>query len=65
MRYELDFAPLVVLGSLFAWVAWNKCSPRPRWAAWLGNGFFLATLAATIAFSLAITLTPCQGTGSC
>jgi hypothetical protein len=65
MRYELDFAPLVVMASLLAWVAWNKSSTRKRWLAWLGNGFFLAALAATIAFSLAITLTPCQGTGSC
>jgi hypothetical protein len=65
MRYELDFAPLIVMGSLLAWVGWNKSSPRPRWVGWLGNGFFLAALGATMAFSLAITLTPCQGTGSC
>jgi hypothetical protein len=65
MRYELDFAPLIVMGSLLAWVAWTRSLPRPRWRAWLGNGFFLATLIATILFSLAITLTPCQGTGSC
>lgn len=65
MRYELDFAPLVVIGSVLAWVAWNKSSPRPKWATWVGNGVFLAALGATIAFSLAITLTPCQGTGSC
>jgi hypothetical protein len=65
MRYAFDFAPLIVMGSLLAWVAWNRSSPRPRWLAWLGNGFFLAALAATIAFSVAITLTPCQGTGSC
>jgi hypothetical protein len=65
MRYELDFAPLIVMGSLFAWVAWNKGSSRPQWFAWLGNGFFLAAMAASIAFNLAITFTPCQGTGSC
>jgi len=65
MRYELDFAPLIVLGSLLGWIAWNKSSTHPKWVAWLGNGFFLAALTATIAFSLAITLTPCQGTGSC
>ena len=65
MRYELDFAPLIVMGSLLAWVGWNKSSPHPKWVGWLGNGFFLAALGATIAFSLAITLTPCQGTGSC
>jgi len=65
MRYAFDFAPLIVMGSLLAWVAWNRSSPRPRWLAWLGNGFFLATLLATIAFSVAITLTPCRDTGAC
>jgi hypothetical protein len=66
MRYELDFAPLIVMGSLLAWVAWYKSSSsRPKWLARGGNAFFLVALVATIAFSLAITLTPCQGTGSC
>lgn len=65
MRYEIDFAPLIVLGALFAWVAWNRSSQGQQWQRWIGNALFLSALAATIAFSTAITLTPCAGTGSC
>jgi hypothetical protein len=65
MRYELDFVPLIVFGSLFAWVAWNKSPSPASWPSRVGNTLFLAALAATIAFNLAITLTPCAGTGSC
>ncbi len=65
MRYELDFAPLIVMGSLLAWVAWNRSVSRPSRLVGIGNGLFLAAVTATIAFNLAITLTPCKGTGSC
>jgi hypothetical protein len=65
MRYELDFAPLICLGSLLGWVAWSRIPQRGAWITWLGHAVWLAALAASIAFSLAITFTPCVGTGSC
>ena len=65
MRFELDFAPLVFLASLLGWVAWNRTVPRTSWVAWFGNALWLVALAASVVFNLAITFTPCAGTGSC
>lgn len=65
MRYELDFAPLIGLASLLGWVAWSRIPHRAAWTAWSGHALWLAALVASIAFSLAITFTPCAGTGSC
>ena len=65
MRYELDFAPLIVLASLLAWVAWYRSARGRSWVTWLGNGLWIAALTASIVFNLAITSTPCTGTGSC
>jgi len=65
MRYELDFAPLIVLASLLAWIAWYRAARGRAWVTWLGNGLWIAALLASIVFNLAITSTPCVGTGSC
>ena len=65
MRYELDFAPLICLGSVLGWVAWSRIPHRAAWITWFGHAVWLAALAASIAFSFAITFTPCAGTGSC
>ncbi len=65
MRYELDFAPLVVLASLLAWIAWNRSLRRTSRVMWLGNAIWITALAASVVFNLAITFTPCAGTGSC
>ena len=65
MRYELDFAPLIVLASLLGWVAWNRSMRPASWVAWFGNALWMAALAASVAFNLAITFTPCAGTGTC
>jgi hypothetical protein len=65
MRYEVDFAPLIVLASLLGWIAWNRTLRRNSGAMWFGNAIWLTALAASVVFNLAITLTPCVGTGSC
>ena len=65
MRYELDFAPLIVFASLLGWIAWYRSARGRSWVTWLGNGLWIAALAASIIFNLAITTTPCTGTGSC
>jgi hypothetical protein len=65
MRYEVEFAPLFALGSLLGWVVWNRSLRHSNWIQWLGNGLWIAALAVSVAFSIAITSTPCAGTGSC
>jgi hypothetical protein len=65
MRYEVDFAPLIVLASLLGWIAWNRTLRRNSGAMWFGNVIWLTALGISIVFNLAITLTPCVGTGSC
>jgi len=65
MRYTLDFAPLLLLSGLLAWVYWST-GRAPRGARfWLVQSVWVAALAVSVLFNLAITLTPCAGTGSC
>jgi hypothetical protein len=64
MRYELDFAPLLVLASLLGWIGWSRSRPGTTITR-LGNALWLVALAMSVAFNLAITFTPCAGTGSC
>lgn len=65
MRYELDFVPLIVLGSTLAWAVWSQAPGRRLWRTWSGNAFWLVAVIASLAFNLATTLTPCAGKGSC
>jgi hypothetical protein len=65
MRYTLDFAPLLLVSGLLAWVFWST-GREPRGARfWLVQSVFVLALAVSVLFNLAITLTPCAGTGSC
>jgi hypothetical protein len=65
MRYDLEFAPLIVLGSLLGWVAWNRNSGRSSRSGAFGNAAWLAAVAVSVAFNVAITFTPCRVAGSC
>jgi hypothetical protein len=65
MRYELDFLPLFALGSTLAWVVWSSRTAQARWIVWAVNGLWLLAVVASVTFNLAITRTPCAGTGSC
>lgn len=64
MRYELEFAPLLVLASLLGWIAWSRSRPGTAITG-MGNALWLVALVMSVAFNLAITFTPCAGTGSC
>jgi hypothetical protein len=65
MRYELDFVPLMVLGSTLAWAVWSQSPGRRSWQTWSGNAFWIVAVTASLAFNVATTLTPCAGKGSC
>jgi hypothetical protein len=65
MRYTLDFAPLLLISGLLAWVFWST-GREPRGARfWLVQSTWVLALALSVLFNLAITLTPCVGKGSC
>ena len=65
MRYELDFAPMLLLAALFGWLVWTRAWRSHPALFWVGQGLFALALAASIAFNLALVATPCAGTGSC
>jgi hypothetical protein len=65
MRYELDYVPLIVMGSTLAWAVWSQAPGRRPWVTWSGNLLWLVALAGSMAFNVATTLTPCAGKGSC
>jgi len=63
-RYELEFAPLLVLASLLGWIEWSRSRPGTAITG-LGNALWLVAPVMSVMFNLAITSTPCAGTGSC
>jgi hypothetical protein len=66
MRYELDFAPLILVAGLVGWSAVSLRLVRQRAALfWTVQGIFVVTLVASVLFNVAITSTACSGTGSC
>jgi hypothetical protein len=65
MRYTLDFAPLLLGAGLLAWAFWSLERRTRKVGLWLLQSLWLVLLAISVLFNLAITLTPCQGTGTC
>jgi hypothetical protein len=65
MRYTLDFAPLLLGAGLLAWAFWSLERRTRKVGFWLLQSLWLVLLAISVLFNLAITLTPCQGTGTC
>jgi hypothetical protein len=65
MRYELDFAPLLLVCGLLGWAWWSLTARVRGRRFWALQTLWVAALVASALFNLAITLTPCQGTGSC
>jgi hypothetical protein len=65
MRYTLDFAPLLLIAVLLAWAFWSVELRARGVRFWLLQIPWILVLAISVLFNLAITLTPCAGTGSC
>jgi hypothetical protein len=65
MRYTLDFAPLLLVAVLLAWAFWTLRLNVRALPFWLLQTPWVLALIASILFNVAITHTPCQGTGSC
>jgi hypothetical protein len=65
MRYELDFAPLLLFCGLLGWAWWSLTSRVRGMRFWALQALWVVALITSALFNLAITLTPCQGTGSC
>jgi hypothetical protein len=65
MRYELDFAPLLLICGLLGWAFWSLRSRSRGAQFWALQAIWVIALITSFLFNFAITLTPCQGTGSC
>jgi hypothetical protein len=65
MRYTLDFAPLLLVAVLLALVFWAQQLNIRSTRYWLLQTPWILALIVSILFNLAITHTPCHGTGSC
>jgi hypothetical protein len=65
MRYGLDFAPLLLITVLLAWVFWNLRLKAVGARYWVLQTVWILALGASVLFNLAITLTPCRETGTC
>jgi hypothetical protein len=65
MRYTLDFAPLLLVAVLLAWAFWSLELRARGVRFWLLQIPWILLLAISVLFNLAITLTPCSGTGTC
>jgi len=65
MRYELDWAPLLLLAGLAGWILWSRAVRGRSWLFWTSQIVIVVTLASSILFNLAITATPCRGKGIC
>jgi hypothetical protein len=65
MRYTLDFAPLLLVAVLLAWAFWSLALRARGVRFWLLQIPWVLLLAISVLFNLAITLTPCSGTGTC
>jgi hypothetical protein len=60
MRYTLDFAPLLLVSGLLAWVRWSIGQALRGARFWLVQGIWVLALTVSVLFNLAITLTPAQ-----
>jgi len=65
MRYTLDFAPLLLVAVLLAWAFWTLRLNARGLSFWLLQTPWVLALIVSMLFNVAITHTPCQGTGSC
>jgi hypothetical protein len=65
MRYTLDFAPLLLVAVLLAWAFWTLRLKTRGLPFWLLQSPWVLALIVSVLFNVAITHTPCQGTGSC
>jgi len=65
MRYQMDYAPILLLASVLGWfMAWQRVE-RPTRLHHLLKGLSVAVVVWSAFFAVVITTYPCAGTGSC
>jgi hypothetical protein len=61
MRYTLDFAPMLLVSGLLAWVFWSTGRTPRGMRFWVVQSVWILALVVSVLFNLAITLTECPG----
>jgi len=65
MRYELEYAPLLLVASLVGWLCWSR---RVRFGSvlfWSSQAVWVVALVASVLFNVAVAASPCAGRNIC